>query len=152
MFLRNVTVKKPTGTKILVHYCRDCNSTDVEIVQTCKKCGSHNIASPFSHKIEDYNGVGVKQEMKDITMHFYQCDVCGKEFDGLEDSKYIHYDSEFYPGKGYTEDYNDVVNFDLELDLCNACRQKLVFDLNKDLQNITTKDYILDKLKNMKEC
>ena len=130
MYLREEIIKRKNGPAILVHYCRDCESTEVETVQTCKKCGSHNIASPFSHKLDDYmNGVGMKIEYKEIKTKIYKCDLCGKEFDGLKTDNYLSYADGSFNGCNYKEfsdaeetNYN---NYQLPVDLCEDCKKKL---------------------------
>lgn len=150
MFLREDVVKVKDGPAHLVHYCRDCNSTEVETIQTCKKCGSHNIANPYSHTMEDYNEVGIIQNYKDKKVKIYRCDLCGKEFDGLKVDNYLSYgDGEFNPcnSKNYTDsdyfEYGDnFIDYQLQKDLCIDCKNKLKLFLDNKLAQFTSNDNI----------
>lgn len=157
MFLRKETVKEPTGTQILVPYCRECNSTEVKIIKTCSECGSHDIASPFSHNINgDYINAGIKQELKEVTKFIYKCDKCNKEFDARESDKYISYHEGDFETFHLDEDYYDIgdnMNYYLDVDLCKECKEKIVNKLRlkmADLINQSTvkkhvKEFVEDK-------
>ena len=147
MFLKKELVKIPIEPKILVHYCRDCESTEVETIQICKKCGSHNIASPFSHTLDDYkNGVGTKQKTKEVTKYFYKCDLCGKEFDGFNIDNYLSYGNGEFEGCNYNNfsDAEDVdfINYQLEKDLCSNCKSKVKAYLKLKLIDFTREENV----------
>ena len=140
MFLRKEEVKEPTGTQILVPYCRECKGVSIETVQTCMQCGSHNIANPFSHKFnDDYINAGIKQEFKDVTKFIYKCDKCGKEFDARESDKYISYhEGEFETFKLSDDEYDcgDNMIYYLDEDLCKECKYKVVNKLRLKLADL----------------
>lgn len=143
MFLRNDTVKEPTGSKYIIPYCRDCNSYDVEIIHTCKSCGSNNIATPLIHNLDDYqNNIGTKQEFKDVTRHIYQCDICGNEFDGLKVDGYMSYADGSFESSNYAgfadADTTDYTNYQLNKDLCLDCKKKLQTYLSLKLIGFTS--------------
>lgn len=133
MFLRKDIVKVKTGN-IVVPFCKDCNSQEIETIQICKKCGSHNITADW---MDDRS---IKQEYAEKEVHIYKCDCCGKEFDGFKTDKFISYsEGEFICGKyDYNEDYDYEYpeNWNLEDDLCNNCKQKLVDELNYEVSKI----------------
>lgn len=147
MFLEERTIKEKEGPQILVSYCRNCKSTEVETIQTCKKCGSHNIANPFSHTLDDYSdGVGIKQNYKEKKVEIYKCDLCGKEFDGLKIDNYVSYIEGCFESSNYknfqNDEYNqhwddtdDVQNYQLPMDLCKDCKEKVKQYLNRELLN-----------------
>lgn len=151
MYLRKETVKEPTGTQILVPYCRECNSIEVKTIQTCTTCGSHNIASPFSHKMgEDYNNVGIRQEFREVTKFIYKCDKCGKEFDGRESDKYISYhegDFETFKLSSDEYDYGDNMIYHLDEDLCKECKEKIVNKLRLKLADLINQSTVKKQVK-----
>ena len=143
MFLRNEIKQKQVG-ELLVPFCKDCNSQDIETIQICKKCGSHNITSDWTDKRS------TRPEFKEYELHIYKCDKCGKEFDMLSSDKFIHFDGEFYPFKGNEEEYpEEVKNYTLDLDLCINCKEKLVSILNKKLNKFISKENVLSELDNL---
>ena len=149
MFLREDVIKVKDGPAHLVHYCRDCKSTDVETIQTCKKCGSHNIANPYSHILDDYSDAGIIQNYKYKTVKIYRCDLCGKEFDGLRVDNYLSYgDGEFNPcnSKNYidAEYVTSFIDYQLQKDLCEDCKQTLKTFLNNRLLQFLSNDNIQD--------
>ena len=158
MFLEERTVKQPTGVQRLVAYCRDCKGTEVETIQTCTKCGSHNIANPFVHTLDDYNdGIGVVRDYEEKKVKIYKCDLCGKEFDGLKVDNYISYiegsfensnsnnfmDEEF---PDVWDNSDDVQNYQLPMDLCRDCKEKVKQHLNRELLNFIHPNNIKEQI------
>ncbi len=158
MFLRKETVKEPTGTQIIVPYCRECKSMEVETIQTCTQCGSHDIATPHFHKLwEDYNGVGIKQEFKDVTKFIYKCDKCNKEFDSRESDNYISYhegDFETFRLSDDECDFGDNMIYYLDVDLCKECKSVVVNKLRLKLADLinssTIKNFVKEFIKEKK--
>lgn len=159
MFIRKEEVEIPIGTKILVPYCRECRSVEVETIKTCKKCGSHNVATPFVHNYEDYReGIGVQQETKKETRHIYKCDICGKEFDGMKTDNYVSYADGEFERCNYKQfsdwETTEYTNYSLPKDLCEECKKKLATHLRVKLIDFTRernineiiKEYIEEKI------
>lgn len=139
MFLKKEIKKYSTGIQ-LVPFCEDCESQDIETIQTCRKCGSHNIKSDWF----DERSQKPKYEEKEV--YIYKCDRCGKEFDGFETSNVISYcDGEFVPYK--VDDAEQEVS--LDKDLCRDCMEVVVSELHKELYNLISTEHILNVAENV---
>lgn len=148
MFLRKEIRKVKTNNFRQVSFCKDCNSNEIETIQTCKKCGSHNIGFPsFTDlcNVDEKRGIIPIYENKEF--YIYTCDNCGKEFNGLEISNIISYGyDEFLP---YNTNNTDYKTYTLPKDLCDDCKKALIDKLNKQLEEITNKDNVLNMLDNL---
>ena len=139
LFLKKEIKKYSTGIQ-LVPFCEDCESQDIETIQTCRKCGSHNIKSDWF----DERSQKPKYEEKEV--YIYKCDRCGKEFDGFETSNVISYcDGEFVPYK--VDDAEQEVS--LDKDLCRDCMEVVVSELHKELYNLISTEHILNVAENV---
>ena len=67
------SIEKVAGSVQLVPFCSDCNSQNIETIQTCKCCGSHNITTDW------FDDRSRKQTYEDCNVYIYKCDGCGKE-------------------------------------------------------------------------
>lgn len=141
MFLRKDIKKVKVGT-VLVPFCKDCDSNEVETIQTCKRCGSHNITADWQ------DDRSTKIEYAEKETYVYKCDCCGKEFNGFVVDNIISYNDwgEFVPYKS-TDDYGDTgIHYNLDKDLCNECKQVIVDKLNKELDSISKKEHVMEIL------
>ena len=133
MFLEKRLEKQKVGTQ-LVPFCEDCESQDIETVQTCKKCGSHNIKSDW------FDERSQKPKYEEREVYIYKCDRCNKEFNGFETPNIISYcDGEFVPYK--VDDAEKEVS--LDKDLCRDCMNDIVSKLHRELYNIISTEHIL---------
>lgn len=147
MFLRKEVKRVKTGSYKQVSFCKDCDSDEIETIQTCKKCGSHNIGHPSFYSMIDNDTRGLKPIYEDKEFYVYKCDNCGKEFDGLQVPNIISFSyDEFVPYKVETEDQYESEIYTLPKDLCDDCKKLLVSKLNKQLEEITNKDNVLNTL------
>lgn len=134
MFLEKRLEKQKVGVR-LVPFCIDCESQDIETIQTCKKCGSHNIKADWLDERSQ------KTEYEDVEVYIYKCDRCGKEFNGFNTSNIISYcDGEFVPYK--VDDAEQEVS--LDKDLCRDCMEVVVSELHKELYNLISTEHILN--------
>lgn len=121
MFLRKELKQDIKGT-ILVPFCKDCDSQDIEIIRTCKQCGSHNITEDWTDKRSQ------RVEVKEHEVSIYKCDICGKEFDGLNNDCYMSYAEGDFEKSNYSNFYDsenvDYINYQLSKDLCPECKSK----------------------------
>lgn len=154
MFVRKETKQVRNGT-LVVPFCKDCNSQEIETIQTCKQCGSHNITSDWTDKRSQ------KIEYSGYETSIYKCDCCGKEYEGRKDDHIMSYVSgEFDPYK-YSPDpdypcIEDYTNYNLGVDLCKRCKQKFIDTLTAQLSFLTSESHIADLIdifisKNKKE-
>ena len=134
MYIRDEQIKKQVGSK-LVPYCADCECVEVETIQTCKHCGSHNIKFPNIN--DDNMNLGIVPEYHTYTAKIYKCDKCGDEFDGKKIDKYISWcDGEFESFKVSEEQMEfdgDSLLYYLDYDLCAKCKQEIVNKLRLKL-------------------
>lgn len=134
MYLRDEQIKKQVGSK-LVPYCTECEGVEIETIQTCKHCGSHNIKFPNIFK-NDKN-LGIVPEYEIYTAKIYKCDKCGNEFDGKKVDRYLSWcDGEFESYKVSEEqmEYDgDSILYYLDYDLCENCKKKIVNKLRLKL-------------------
>lgn len=138
MFLRKEVKKVKTGTTQVVPFCKDCDSQNIETIQTCKDCGSHDITSDWMDERS------VKHVYEDKTFYVYKCDNCGKEFDGLEIDRFITFlDGVFEPFKYEDEDCENKLYL-LDMDLCLDCKKKIAMKLNKEINNILQTKHVKD--------
>ena len=148
MYLRDEVVNVKVGTR-LVPFCKDCNSQEIETIQTCKKCGSHNITANWND--ERSQRIEYKQEVRKI----YKCDKCGKEFDGMKIDNFISYDCGEFCNYHISEDEleydTDNKVYCLQKDLCAECKQHICDSLNIQLRQLTHSDNILSTLNNFIE-
>lgn len=145
MFLRKDIKKVKTGT-VLVPFCKDCDSNEVETIQTCKKCGSHNIT------VDWQDDRSTKIEYAEKETYVYKCDCCGKEFDGFVIDDIISYNDygEFVPYKSSFDDYGgNGIHYNLNKDLCNKCKQIIVDKLNKEIECISKEEHVIETLDNI---
>lgn len=142
MFLRKETRIRETGSFTMIPYCKDCDSEDIEIIKTCRKCGSKNIGHPTFNDLISDDKRGMKPNTMEYDVNIYSCDKCGKEFDGLREPNVISYSDygEFFAGM--SGDYGDNLLFQLDEDLCKECTNILINDLNKQLEDIATRENI----------
>lgn len=149
MFLRKEVKRVKTGSYKQVSFCKDCDSDEIETIQTCKKCGSHNIGHPSFYSMIDNDTRGLKPIYEDKEFYVYKCDKCGKEFGKYIDllkSNIISYAyGEFIYGA--VEDSEKVIP--LNEDLCEDCINKLIYKLNKQLDEVTEQENILNTLNNL---
>ena len=148
MYLRYELIKKQVGTR-LVPFCKDCNSQEIETIQTCKKCGSHNITADWCDERSQ------KHEYKEEIIKLYKCDKCGKEFDGKKIDNFISYSSgEFcnfhIPQEELDYDIDNKV-YCLQKDLCAECKQKICDTLNSKLRQFTHNSTIQKQINNFIE-
>lgn len=151
MFLRKEKRKYKSGNYRMIPFCRDCDSIEVETVQTCKHCGSHNIGYPsFDDMIsEDKRGMLEIEKEKDV--YIYKCDICGNEFDGIKIPSMVSYeDGEFMVGK-FNNEYGTVTEYGLDKDLCNECLTKLTSKLNSEIDNIVNKEHVIQVLDSLSD-
>ena len=146
MFLRKEVKRIKTGSYTLIPFCKDCDSEDIEIIKTCKHCGSHNIGNPTTFDLLSDDKKGVKPVYEDKNYYVYKCDKCGKEFGKYIDllkSNIISYAyGEFIYGA--VEDSEKVIP--LNEDLCEDCINKLISKLNKQLNEVTEQENVLNTL------
>ena len=144
MFLRKNTKKIKTGTQV-VPFCNVCNSQNIETIQVCKECGSHNI------KVDWMDDRSAKSVYAEKETYVYKCDCCGKEFDGFVIDNIISYNNcgEFVPYKSSDDYGNCGTHYDLNKDLCNDCKQKIVDKLNKELDNVAKREHVLEILEEL---
>lgn len=143
MFIERKTKTFETGTR-LVPFCKECNSQNIETIQTCKDCGSHQITSDWT----DIRSQRVEMEKREVLI--YKCDKCGKEFEfcnRYNNSNIISYgDGEFCPfERSNDDDYyvgSDLVNYNLGIDLCNECKEEFVNKLNARLSKLVSESNI----------
>lgn len=136
-----------TQTKIVVPFCEECGSQKIKAVYTCQNCKSHNIKFP---KMLDNDERAFKKETKEINVYKYKCDICNREFEYniANHPNYIFYEDQFY--KGYNENVN--TNFQIpDKDICDNCLDKIVMDLNKDLNEIVNLNFIKNKVETLKQ-
>lgn len=147
MFLREEKREFKQGNTYVVPFCEDCDSQDIEVVRVCKNCGSHNITIPTILGKDDPRSH--RQDTFERNVCIYQCDSCGKEYDGDGKSSVISYDGEFLVGK-YEDEYCDIKQYYFEEDLCYDCLKKLCNELNKEMDIINTKTHIDEVLEDIK--
>lgn len=143
MFIERKIKSFATGTKI-VPFCKECNSQNIETIQTCKNCGSHNITADW------YDERSQRLEFAEVEVSIYKCDKCGKEYESKIDDNIISYDGEFNPfGCSQSDEYciNDYMNYNLCVDLCKECKQKIVNMLNAKISRITSDSYVRELTK-----
>ena len=138
MFLRKDIKKVETG-KVLVPFCKNCNSQNIKTIRICKDCGSHNVTSDWMDERS------TKTEYAEKEIYVFKCDCCNKEFNGFTIDKFISYNEcgEFVPFRATDDHGNDVgTSFDLEMDLCEECKLVIVDKLNRELDNISRKEHV----------
>ncbi|WP_304393428.1 hypothetical protein [uncultured Clostridium sp.] len=137
MFLRKDIKQIQKGT-LLVPFCKSCNSQNIETIQVCKDCGSHNVTSDWTDKRSQ------RLEFAELEVSIYKCDKCGKEYESRIDDNTISYDGEFNPYSCHDDDYGNYgyTNYNLSVDLCKDCKQKIVDKLNAKISKITSDSYI----------
>ena len=145
MFLRKEINNEPTGVKYVVPYCKDCHSQDIEIIKTCKHCGSHNISTGYNILSDDVKYC-TKEEYKEVTKYIYKCDNCGKEFDGSNIDNYLSYADGAFEQCNYNRfedsDYIDYTNYQLNVDLCQECKKQLQTHLQVKLIDFVRPEHI----------
>lgn len=139
MFLRKDIKKVKTGNQI-VPFCNDCNSQDIETIQVCRKCGSHNT------KVDWTDDRSAKSIYEDKEIHVYRCDRCGKEFDGFKTDNFITYTDcgEFVPYKPEYDYGASGTNYSLDIDLCKECKKLIVDRLNKELDEVAKREHVME--------
>ena len=141
------SIEKVAGSVQLVPFCSDCNSQDIETIQTCKCCGSHNITTDW------FDDRSQKQTYEDCNVYKYKCDGCGKEFSvklksnisRQNTNKISFVDGEFIPYSCEDSSFEYIVPGDY----CNNCLETLVRKLNFEVSRLTTSSHIqstMDKL------
>lgn len=147
MYIGKKKVKYKSGVQI-VPFCRDCNSQEIETIQTCKKCGSHNIGTP---NLLDNDIRGEKQLYKDGEEPFYKCDYCGKEFSGFQTpNKLIISEGLFMVGYNYELSNYDYV-YTLDKDLCEGCLNKIKNKLNNKYRQLFNSEYVKNTVNELLE-
>lgn len=128
MFLRKENKKVKMPFVRAVPFCENCSSQNIETIQTCKDCGSHNI----SHDLFDSRSNKQEYETKEINIHI--CDICGKEFEQKQSNQCISYVyGEFC--KGEYDDPDKV--YHISEDLCDECLDIKIQKLNNEIIKIT---------------
>ena len=135
MFLEKRTVKHDTKRIQIVSFCNDCSSQEIETIQTCKKCGSHNIehGSAYGDDPRGYKKIIVERQEP-----FYKCDYCGKEFNGFDTPKSISFVDGTFEIGSFPSETNFI--FTVEKDICKDCLEKVRQKLEKDLLGMLNKD------------
>lgn len=141
MFLRKETRVRETGSYTMIPYCKDCSSEDVEIIKTCRKCGSQNIGHPTFNDLMSDDRRGMKPNTMEYEVSVYKCDNCGNEFDGLRTPNTISFSEygEFFAGVG-EEDVCKI--FHLEHDYCRDCTNNIIDKLNWQINQLATQENI----------
>ena len=131
MFLRKEIKQIKTGT-LLVPFCKDCGSQEIETIQTCKRCGSHNTTADWSDTRSQ------RPQFDEREYSIYKCDKCGKEYESKIDENIISYDGEFNPFSCHEDEYGgyDFTNYNIGYDLCDNCKEKVVNRLNAQLSRL----------------
>jgi hypothetical protein len=135
MFIGKELRSVKTGKQILVPFCNECNSQNIETIQVCRNCGSHNI------KVDWQDDRSIKDEYEDRCAYIYKCDSCGEEYDGLQHANVISYSTgEFISGES---EYSEK-KYSMKRDLCPKCTKMLINTLNARIEEIIDEDNVMN--------